>query len=616
MGGNMIQKEAIVAIDYKQLYEQSQCKCEEQEALIAELRKENHRLRLREVPLSKWGHEYLANLQYKVKALDARVKAFESCEEYAEMKGKYKLRLAEKEREIGKLKSELADANARNVTMREKWSEVYDDIVKAHAKGIKEKDRKIKAMQERALNAERQRDEGRGRLLEKNRELYEVKTKLEDEIEKNRKLKAQINRDHENSSISSSLKPNRKKIHNSREKSGKKPGGQPGHKGHCRKKQEPTKRIEIPPPAECVDNPDYKPTGKTITKQLIGIRVELVVNEYSTKEFRHTRTWERVHADFPDGVVNDVNYDGSVKAFAFLLNSRCNVSIVNTSDFLSELTGGKLKISTGMICGLTKEFSLKSETEQKEAFADLLLSPVMCTDMATVRVNGKNVNVALCTAGATAMYFAREHKGHEGVKGTPVENYQHTLVHDHDKTYYSYGGKHAECNQHPLRYLKGIIENELGLHWAKQMRELIQEMIHFKNSLEPEDKRDPVKIDSGRVKAFETQYDEILALAKYEYDYEPPSKYNMDGFNLYKKLEKYKDNHLLFLHDRRVPATNNISERLLRIIKRKLAQVMTFRSQECLGYLCNSLGVVASLRAKGSNLYVSVASIYDRVIAR
>ena len=43
------------------------------------------------------------------------------------------------------------------------------------------------------------------------------------------------------------------------------------------------------------------------------------------------------------------------------------------------------------------------------------------------------------------LYFFREHKGHEGLKGTPVEQYQQTLVHDHDKTYYNYGADHQEC---------------------------------------------------------------------------------------------------------------------------------------------------------------------------
>jgi hypothetical protein len=610
----MLKTEIMVSFDYRQLYEQMLEKSAVQEALISSLRQENRALQLRDAPMPKWGYEWFSNLQYKVKSLAERVKAFESGEKYNSMKAASKAQLAEKERENKRLKAELADANARNVTIRNNWSQVFDDLEKEHAKELAKKDREIKALEERALNAERQRDELKDKLLEKTREAYRIETELEEEKEKNQKLKAQINRNHENSSIPSSQKPNRKKIANTREKSGKKPGGQPGHEWHPRKWHEPTAKIDLPAPEEYADSSRYKPTGRLIAKQLVDIRVEIVVTEYSTPEFRDLLTRQRVHAEFPDGMVNDVTYSGNIKALAFLLNNRCNVSIANTSGFLSELTGGRLNISAGMINGLSREFSLKTEAEQKEAFADLLLSPVMNVDFTTVRVNGENMNVAVCATPTTTMYFAREHKGHEGVKGTPIEDYQHTMVHDHDATFYNYGDKHQECNQHPERYLKGVTENEPGLKWSSQMRDLIREMIHFRNSLNTGDGRDPDKIDPGGVEAFEARYDEIIGLAQEEYENEPPNKYNKDGFNLYRRMEKYKDNHLLFLHDRRVPPTNNLAERLLRVIKRKYAQVMTFRSFDGLDYLCRSMGTIASLRAQGKNIYASVASIYGRVV--
>jgi hypothetical protein len=134
-------------------------------------------------------------------------------------------------------------------------------------------------------------------------------------------------------------------------------------------------------------------------------------------------TGQRVHADFPEGLVNEVTYGGKIKAFAFLLNNRCNVSIMNVANFLSELTDGELRMSAGMINGLSKEFSLKTEAEQNGAISDLLRSPVMNTDFTTVRVNGKSKPVLVTATPDTVKYFAREHKGHEGIKGTPVEDY-------------------------------------------------------------------------------------------------------------------------------------------------------------------------------------------------
>ena len=550
--------------------------------------------------------EYITNLQYKVKSLTSQVRAFESGEKYVTMYSKFKKQLLAKGKEIERLKSELADAHCQTVTMRNNWMQVFEDMEKEHAKELKKKDHKIKALEERALNAERMLDLAKDNLREKTIELYKVMTELEEEKGKNQELRAQINRDYENSSIPSSLKPNHKKIANNREKTDKKPGGQPGHKGHTRKKHIPTNQIHIPAPEKYKNNTDYKPTGKIVAKQVVNLDIRVIVDEYDTPEFRNVRTGQRVHANFPSGVINDVNYGGSVKAFAFLLNSRCCVSIDKVREFLSELTKGELQISKGMINGLCKEFSKKTEAEQKEAFSSLLLSPVLNTDFTGGRLNGKSVQVAVCATPDKTMYFAREQKGHKGIEGTPVENYQGILVHDHDKTYYNYGSEHQECLVHILRYLKDSIDNEPNLKWNKRMRELMQEMIHYRNNLEYG--TDP---DSDKVAEYEIRYQKILDGAKEEYEYEPPSDYYKEGYNLYRRLHKYKESHLLFLHNMLVPTNNNLSERLLRVFKRKQRQVMTFRSFDSVHNFCNSMGMINLLCTKGKNLYTGIASIFD-----
>ncbi|HOJ10608.1 MAG TPA: transposase [Clostridiales bacterium] len=155
------------------------------------------------------------------------------------------------------------------------------------------------------------------------------------------------------------------------------------------------------------------------------------------------------------------------------------------------------------------------------------------------------------------MYFARKHKGHKGIAGTPVEHYHGTLVHDHDITFYCYGDNHQECLIHVLRHLKDTMENEPNLKWSQRMRKLLQEMIHYRKGLSEES---PYP-DPDKVKEFENRYIEILELAKEEYEYEPPSNYYKDGYNLYKRLDEYRNSHLLFLHDIRNPTNNNLCER-------------------------------------------------------
>lgn len=222
-----------------------------------------------------------------------------------------------------------------------------------------------------------------------------------------------MSRDYENSSIPSSKTIRHKKISNSREKSGRKPGAQPGHPGHGRKKQIPTAEpILLPPPREVLDNPDFKKTSKTIIKQLVNVRTILEVTEYHADVYYNSKTGERIHAEFPSGVVDDVNYGGSIKAFLFLLNNECCTSIDKSRKFLSDLTDGRLNISKGMINKLSREFAEKTDQERKTMFADLLRSPVMHTDCTNAKENGKNAYVFVCaTPDGKAMYFASRKKG-------------------------------------------------------------------------------------------------------------------------------------------------------------------------------------------------------------
>ena len=146
------------------------------------------------------------------------------------------------------------------------------------------------------------------------------------------------------------------------------------------------------------------------------------------------------------------------------------------------------------------------------------------------------------------------------------------------------------------------MDNEPDRTWNKEMHGLIQEMIHFRNETRLFCNPDPEKI-SG----FEERYLKILETARKEYEDIPANDYYKDGYNLFLRMEKYMQNHLLFLHDFRVPATNNEAERLLRNYKRKQAQAVTFRSFESIENLCQCMSMLVLMRLEDP------ANIYDRV---
>lgn len=553
--------------------------------------------------------EYTSTLQYRIKAQARQIAEFKSGEKYRKLEEEYKAVIRSLNKKIRELERELSKAHRETVTVRNIWFDAIDDLDREYQKKLAGKDRRIAELESKILDALRQRDEALDKSRERQQKIYALETELLEEKELNKKLTAQVNRDFENSSIPSSQQGlERKKIPNSRVKTDRHRGGQPGHKGHRRKQHVPTETHEIPAPEKYVNNPDYYETGKIIRKQKIVIQMSVRVIEYTTKEYRNRTTGARVHALFPEGYVNEVNYDGTVKALAFLLGNECNVSHGKIRKLLSELTDGEVEISDGMINRLCEEFSSKTGHEKKEIISRLMSSPVMNADFTNANINGGSAQVLILASpiNNAVLYIGREKKGHEGIKGTPLENYVGTVVHDHDKTFYSYGTKHQECTQHDCRYLIGSEENEPDLEWNKEMHGLFREMLHYRNSLGEED------LDPAIVSEFESRYDKILDKAQKEYEDNPPSKYYREGYNLSVRLREYKESELLFLHDKRVPANNSLCERLARVFKRKQKQAMVLRSQNNLGYICDGLSIVNLLRTKENSVYQEVSSIFER----
>lgn len=557
----------------------------------------------------KTASDYIWYLKFKIANLEQELDLYRSGTKIKKLRNDYEAVIREKDRRIRQLEAEIARSHTETVTVRKYWGEIFDDVEREKQREVRKAVAETRRMEERALAAEKKNNELAEKLKEERKEKYAIGEELERSRGMNQKLTAQVNRDFRNSSVPSSMQgPGRKKIVNSRVSSGKPRGAQPGHKGAGRKKHRPDQVVELPDPDSCVNDPDYYKTKNTLSRQLVEISITVKTTEYRADIWRNRKNGTRAHAPFPEGVTNDVNYGGSVKAVAFLLGNECNVSHHKVKKFLSEVTGGELELSVGMINGLCEEFSAKARSEKADIIEKLMTSPTMNADFTNANVDGKSAQVLVLASeqNQTALYIARECKGHKGIQGTPLENYVGTVVHDHDTTFYSYGLRHQECNQHNIRYAIGCIENEPDRKWGGMMLGLIREMLHYRNRL------GETELDDAIVKGFEERYDAILDIGDQEYMDDPPGDYYREGYNLCKRLRAYKESELLFLHDKNVPANNSLCERLARVFKRKQKQVMVFRSFENFMWLCDSMSIVYSLRQKGENAYEAISDIYGR----
>ncbi len=553
--------------------------------------------------------DYIWILKVRYNAAMRRVRAFENGHAYQLLLDYANRAAREKDIAIRKAKREAASYRNETISVRRAWSQILDDADKEHHKEIKALKAEIIKRDQRIFDAECQRDRAKDEAKEWRYKYYDLANEIEKLQGENEKLKAQVNKDFENSSIPSSQQgARRKKIPNSRVKTNRSRGGQIGHEGHRLQQRKPTESHMVPDPEEYTQDSDYYFTGEILKRQKIVLSVDVNVIEYMAKVFRNRKTGSCVHADFPPGYDTDISYDSSVKAFAFLLANEGNMSAGKIRTVLREASHGKLDISEATINGMCKEFSEKSKPEQDEILKGIMTSPVVNTDFTNANVNGDSKQVLIAASPITdaALFISRDAKGHKGIIGTPIEKYVGILVHDHDVTFYNYGLIHQECLQHILRYLVGSTQNEPHLKWNGQMHSLLQEMLHYKNGVGSND------FDPDIVSEFENRYDEILEIAHTEYENEPPSDYYREGYNLYRRLVKYKDSVLLFLHDKRVPSNNSLAERLARTHKRKQRQAIVFRSKDNHSYLCDCLSVIKTYRQRDENLYDTIEDIFSR----
>jgi len=175
-------------------------------------------------------YDYIT-LLCRLKAAQTRIKELESGERYIHLQELHQKEYMAYERKLRRLTQDLAAAHRETIRVRNYWFQVLEDMQRELEQAKRKAEQELKKMEKRALDAEKQRDDALDKAKEIRLQYYETAAELEEERGKNLKLRAQINRDYENSSIPSSKSIKRKKIANSREKTGRKPGGQPGHPG-------------------------------------------------------------------------------------------------------------------------------------------------------------------------------------------------------------------------------------------------------------------------------------------------------------------------------------------------------------------------------------------------
>jgi len=413
----------------------------------------------------------------------------------------------------------------------------------------------------------------------------------------NQKLKAIINKDSSNSSKPPSSDAF-KKIFNSREKSGRKPGGQTGHPGSV--------PVLFENPANIINHKRERcGCGGTVAygqeyqaKQIVELEIRAKVTEHRSYTGVCRRCNATVKNDMP--LQDTITYGETVKAFVAMLSSEGLVSISRIKAMLFEITGGAIALSEGTIAKWNKELSGKLASFIKEIKEKLLVQPVLRKDETGIRIANSLQWLHVLSNEVYTLYFSNKKRGNEADKEAGIlPEYSGVLVHDHLKGLYSFTCEHAECNAHVLRYLKSAWETNKCV-WAAAM---IEFLTHTNNIVKEHKARGIPALDDTALAEYHARYDEILEQGRLEFFQGGKKDYNSEDMKLLRRLKEYKREHLRFLSDFQVPFDNNLAERDLRMIKSKTKVSGCFRGNEGGTVFANIKSYTSTLRKNSRNIF-------------
>jgi transposase len=373
----------------------------------------------------------------------------------------------------------------------------------------------------------------------------------------------------------------------SREPSGKKPGGQKGHKGETLRQVAEPDNVVDHFPSSCMA------CGATVTSAMsVGHSARqvfdlpeprpLVVTEHRAHDCRCAGCGAHNRASFPDGVNAPVQYGQRIAAFVIYLLHYQLLPEDRLAELMADLFGVRLVAAT--IARMSRNYATRLQDFVVTVRYLVAGAAVKHMDETGFRIGGKTrwLHVA-CTAFLTFYRVCTK-------RGSLLANVTGIVVHDHWKPYYTMlGVLHALCNAHHLRELKALMEIEKEV-WARKMHRLLRRACHAVNLAR--ERGSP--LEPSLIALVEHRYDAILAegLAFHEAqsplrpagDAQEPKKRGRKprrtGHNLLLRLATRKQDVLRFLNNHNVPFTNNEAERDGRMMKVKQKISGGFRSLE------------------------------------
>ena len=417
-------------------------------------------------------------------------------------------------------------------------------------------------------------------------------------------LENRLNLNSSNSSIPPSKDPLSKKVknsRNSRENTGKLPGGQPGHPGKTLvPKNEPDDVIDYTADFCSHCNSILSTTDQFFVEERQEVEIPEVQAQYIAHRI-YACTCPRCNSlnkgEFPSHIKHKIQYGFRLTAFVAYLAAYQLIPVKRLTETLIDLLG--CPISQGTVINMTQRVSSNLD-EFTETVKNLLIhSPVIHNDETGAKKGKEKRWLHVACTPLLTLYGIFSSRGKEAIDALGIlPNFLGVVTHDFWGPYLKYPCKHAYCNAHIIRELTRV-DDETGQQWAIKLRSLlvkakkIAELYH----------KDGLVVPDKKLKIVHQSYLKLVAEGFAE---NPPPpipekktrgrKKQVTALNLLDRLSKHQDDILRFLYDPLVPFDNNQAERDIRMAKLKMKISGAFRSNKGADTFCKLRSYISTMK--------------------
>jgi len=415
--------------------------------------------------------------------------------------------------------------------------------------------------------------------------------------------------------------PAEKRTQSLRDKSDRKSGGQPGHKGKTlRQSSTPDHIIHHYPEIcdACGAALSAIMAENTAVRQVVDLPAPPPpeVTEHRVHLCRCGQCDAVTRGVFPAGVSGPVQYGPRIAGIASYLQTYHCIPEERLSLVLSDLFGlSAVPATLARLIGRTAD----RLHPFAKAICKGLIGPQVAVkhlDETGLRVAGKTQWLHVICSPLLSHFRVSSRRGDllTGVCGL--------VVHDHWAPYFKMEGvQHALCNAHHLRELQALIVIEKE-PWATDMKTFLLDAKAVADT-----RADDCTVGAGVMGEFLQRYDEILTQAVDFHEAQPPLQTVSDavkrrgrpkrrtGHNLALRLQKRKAEVIRFLTDPNVPFTNNEAERDLRMGKVRQKVSGCFRVVRGAEIFCSLRTVTCTARKQGWSVIETLMKPSDQLIA-